>query len=167
MSNHQKIILSFGANLGDRKQNILSAINKLALRKIITDHRVSDFIETKALLLPNSPNSWDVDFYNAVLSGYTTYSPEQLLESIKQIEVEIGRIEAPKWAPRKIDIDILFYGQRLINIDTIQIPHGEFLNRIFLIELLNQIEPNFIYPSRGKFCNKTIKEIKQELCYEH
>ncbi len=164
--NKKKIILSFGSNLGDRKNNILEGIRLLQEKGVIEVNKTSSFLENPALLLEGSPKEWDINFYNLVLSGFTHHDPEYIIKEIENVENVIGRAkERKKWAPREIDIDILFYEDMVVDSD-ISIPHKEFLNRIFLISLLNEIEPDYIYPGENKFKNWKISEIYNELRYE-
>lgn len=166
MNKLNKVILSLGANLGDKQQNIEKAISELLKKKIIEDCRVSKLQETKALLKENSPKEWDINFYNAVISGYTSCSPARLLREVKLIEKTIGRVKKEEWGPREIDIDILFYSNLILDEPNLHIPHKEFLNRNFLIKMLAEIEPNFLYPKEGKFFNKKIKDLLEVFSYE-
>jgi len=154
------ISLSLGSNLGDRKANIIQAVELLIKKKIIFDYRLSKIIETDALLLEGSPKSWDIKFLNAVMCGFTNFSPIRLLSQLKEVERTLGRdFSDKKWAPRTIDIDILFYNDFCINNNDINIPHPEFLNRRFLVKMMAEISPGYLYPNEGNFFQKKIVDI--------
>ncbi len=153
---NELVILSLGSNQGDRKKALESAINLIDLRFVKT----STIHETEALIPPGSPKSWNLKFLNVVISGYTSKSPLELLSYIKDIERKIGREEIYKrWSPRIIDIDILFYGDKVVMQDCIQIPHSELHKRNFVLRPLNEILPNYVHPT----LNSTITELLREL----
>jgi 2-amino-4-hydroxy-6-hydroxymethyldihydropteridine diphosphokinase/dihydropteroate synthase len=92
------------------------------------------------LLLDNAPASWDINYFNAVVVGKTDDSPMDLLAKIKRIEKKMGRdLEAPRWSPRIIDIDIIYYGNEKIATEQLTIPHREIKNRDFLQFLLAEV----------------------------
>ncbi|MDR0677528.1 MAG: dihydropteroate synthase [Holosporaceae bacterium] len=126
----EAILLGFGTNLGDRLENFRKAIAEL--QSYCKIEKISHIIETEALLLENSPPSWNIPFLNMVASAYSNLSPNDLLTAIKKIEKKLGRdMNAPRWSPRVIDIDIIRYGERKINNEQLIIPHKELKNRDF------------------------------------
>lgn len=142
MYNNNFVYLSLGSNLNDKLFNILEAIKKLEFYKIkIID--ISPLYETPALLLKDSPNEWNKTYYNCVLKIDTDIKPQELLSICKKIENELDRDFTKKWAPRPIDIDILFYKNQNINMENLQIPHSEIYNRSFVLDPLS-----FIYPEK-------------------
>jgi 2-amino-4-hydroxy-6-hydroxymethyldihydropteridine diphosphokinase len=90
-----------------------------------------------------------------VLEAETSYDPRELLGKLKAIESRMGRIAGEKWGPRPIDIDILFYGQRMVNDTDLTIPHPQFYNRPFAIILLGEVAPDYTPP----FASKKIKDL--------
>lgn len=133
-----EICLALGSNLGNRLENLRRAIS--SLEPFFLVHKISHVIETEALLLPDSPREWDIPYCNLVLTGETTLSPSELLAQIKKIEVNLGRdLKAPRWSPRVIDIDIVFYKDVSVTNDTLTIPHLGVKNREFLQYLLREI----------------------------
>ena len=130
------IYISLGSNLGNRLANLRQAIILLK-DNILSNSYESIIIETKALLKSNSPKEWDTPYLNMIIAGETTLPPAELLQKLKDIECKLGRnINAEKWAPRLIDLDIIIYDEQIINQTGLQIPHSELPNRDFLIHLL-------------------------------
>ena len=102
------IYLGLGSNLGDRRANLKEAIKQLKQ----VGFRVSAWssvLESPALLPDNADSSWNLPYLNCVLVGETSFSLNKLLVEAKAIEAKMGRdLDAPRWSPRVIDIDILF-----------------------------------------------------------
>jgi len=134
------VAISLGSNIGDRQGHLDKTITLLG--QLLSDMRVSSFLNNKALLKPDSPLSWDMDYLNCVVVGHTDYGPHSLLQELRKIEKEVSGLQKRSWAPREIDIDILLYGDRSINSDDLIIPHQELCNRKFLLELLSEIVPD-------------------------
>ena len=123
------IVLALGSNLGSRLENLITASKMLPLR----NRKYSYVYESRALLPENAPQNWDIPFLNMAISGYTHLSPTELLNSIKDIEKSLGRRSTEIWAPRHIDIDILFYGNSSIKDATLTIPHKRMHERDFVL----------------------------------
>ena len=85
----------------------------------------------------------------------TAVCPLNLLEILKRIEVQVGRQYRKRWGPREIDLDILIYGDLVLDHPLLRIPHPEMLNRQFVLQPLVEIQPDLIHPS----CNQTISQI--------
>ena len=126
------IYLGLGTNLGDRHQNLQTAINKL--NEIGEVLRKSTIHETKAWGKTDQP-----DFLNMVIQLETSLSPQKLLEKCLQIETEIGRERFEKWGPRIIDIDILYYNDVNIDEPELKIPHPFINEREFVLKPLQEI----------------------------
>ena len=153
------IILGLGSNIGDRVQFLKQAITLLESRNIIDNIKLSKLYESEALVPHDAPRDWNKKFINLAISGYSLLSPRKLLEEIKIIEAEIGRLDRGFWSPREIDIDILIYGDENINSKDLTIPHRYLVEREFVILPLNDLVPNWVYPRQGIFFNKTISDI--------
>jgi 2-amino-4-hydroxy-6-hydroxymethyldihydropteridine diphosphokinase len=155
------IALGLGSNLGDRKQNLRSAIDLIVENDILAKQEISNIYETKAMLAPGAPKEWSIDYLNVVIKGQTSLSPESLLNECKKIEMTMGRGEDyPKWSPRIIDIDILAYGGLSLETDDLTIPHKGLLDREFAIIPLAEVWPDWLYPvpSSGYY-GKSVSEI--------
>jgi 2-amino-4-hydroxy-6-hydroxymethyldihydropteridine diphosphokinase/dihydropteroate synthase len=132
------VVLALGTNLGNRLENLRAAAGKLVER--FRFERYSHVIETEAILPPGAPADWNRPYLNMVIALRTEDNPLSLLDQAKFIETEIGRdMNAPRWAPRIIDIDIVLYGNQKIREERLTIPHKELKNRVFLKFLLNMI----------------------------
>lgn len=149
-----KAFLGLGSNLGNRKNTILLAMEKLQNHPQIDILKKSSIIETKPYGNKNQPN-----FLNCVIKIETQLNPEHLLKVCNNIENDLGRVRAEKWGPRTIDIDILFIDDMIINTKNLTVPHSEVHLRKFVLDSLVEIEPDFIHP----ILKKTLKEINNSL----
>jgi 2-amino-4-hydroxy-6-hydroxymethyldihydropteridine diphosphokinase len=143
-----KIIFCLGSNIGDRNYYLQQAIKLLEIKLELTNLKQSSILQNKALLLPNSPKEWDIDFYNIALSGdidLTKFPPLEILKITQEIEIKLGRIDRGKWSPREIDIDIVAIDDLKINRgQLLQIPHPQLFNRNFFLKTIAEIEPEII-----------------------
>lgn len=142
------LYLGLGSNLGDKQKNLESAIS-LINQHVMHINKRSSIIENDPLLPPNPKPEWQYKkFLNMVIAGEPkqNFTPPELLELIKKIEVELGRKPAAVWAPRIIDIDILAWGKLICSSQTLVIPHKELLNRDFALKPLLEITPDWKYP---------------------
>jgi 2-amino-4-hydroxy-6-hydroxymethyldihydropteridine diphosphokinase len=128
--------VGLGSNIGDRPANILRALALLEERNILTITAVSPIYRT----LPWGFLEQDV-FANACALAKTSLDPVKLLAEIKAVETDMGRIEAIRWGPRLIDIDILFYGEHALETPDLVLPHKEIFNRAFVLVPLAEIAP--------------------------
>ncbi len=161
------IALALGANLGDKKHNILLAIHLLIKNNIIFNVICSTFLTNKALLPNDAPDTWNLDFINCIIIGKTKLDPQQLLDKILNIETQLGRAREKKWQPRTIDIDILLYGTSCFHKPNLIIPHYDLLNRHFFLKPLNEIAPQWIFPGQGPYHNMTINQIEAKIYGTH
>jgi len=146
------LFLGLGSNLGDRAGNLRAAIEKLSPGIII--EKVSPVYETKPKYLENQPK-----FLNIACSGQTEMSPREILDFIKKVEKDCGRVETERFGPRVIDIDLLFYGTERVNEPGLIVPHLQLSERAFVLFPLCDIAPDFVHPVLGS----TIKELKEKL----
>jgi len=135
----EQVYLSLGTNLGNREEN-LDAVKKELIRKV-TILNCSPIYQTEPWGYLDQP-----DFLNQVLAVETELSPVELLEFIKQVEVKIGRKPNIRYGPRIVDIDILFYGDRIIQDQNLIIPHPNLRERAFVLVPLADLDPGLIYP---------------------
>ena len=134
------VYLALGANLGDRRIALQTAVEKLH-RADLRIKRLSDIFETEPLELRNQP-----EFYNAVLEADTTLLPLRLLQRILRVEREMGRKRLVPKGPRTIDIDVLLYGSSVIDTPRLQVPHPRMLDRRFVLEPLAELAPDLRHP---------------------
>jgi len=150
-----KIYIGFGSNLGNKKNNIKSAIGLLKEKcKIL---KASNLYRTEPLYLKNQ--DW---FLNAAAECLTDLEPEDLLDFLKSVEKKIGRVKTIKHGPRIIDLDILFYGDKIINEKDFIVPHPKLHERLFVLVPLNELCSEFIHPVFKKSVKELISGIKTE-----
>ena len=123
MKNLNSIYLSLGSNVGDRTDNLTKATVELSKKMKIV--KSSSIYETEPLLFENQTS-----FINMILEVDYKGSPDQLLESIKIIENDMGRESTFRYGPRLIDIDIIFFNNYQVNQDNLTIPHYDWKNRL-------------------------------------
>jgi 2-amino-4-hydroxy-6-hydroxymethyldihydropteridine diphosphokinase len=135
--------LSLGSNLGDRAVNLREAIVRLDVAG--PPRAVSAFYETQPVDVPDQP--W---FLNCVLAIETEKTPRELLNLALSIEKAMGRLRTHAKGPRKIDIDIVLFGDRVVEEPGLKIPHPSMHLRRFVLEPLAQIAPDVRHPILGK-----------------
>ncbi len=138
--NNEKIILSLGTNIGSKTDNLKKALQYLNANGV-TIKKISPIYKTKPLEYDKQE-----DFLNMAATCETSLSPFELLKRIKLIEKEIGRKKTILKGPRKIDIDIIFYGSVIMHTATLVIPHISYKKRLFVLKPMSDIEPEFIPP---------------------
>jgi 2-amino-4-hydroxy-6-hydroxymethyldihydropteridine diphosphokinase len=121
--------------LGDRQKNIRLAVKKINALKGARVIKLSKIIETEPVGGPRGQNK----FLNAALKISTNLSPLLLLKNLKRIEKKLGRVKTVRYGPRIIDLDILFYGNRIVNRKDLKIPHPRLFEREFVIKPLLEI----------------------------
>ena len=136
MKNFNKIILSLGSNIGDRKSNLETAINQI--NKFSAIKKISSIYESEPILLKDQDN-----FYNLVLEIDYKKSVIELLESTKDVERRMGRKKTVKYGPRIIDIDIVFFNNKIVNSKDLVIPHYDWSNRVFVVKPLSELFKEF------------------------
>jgi 2-amino-4-hydroxy-6-hydroxymethyldihydropteridine diphosphokinase len=153
-----KIIFGLGSNVGDRKNFLDQAIKNLITELNLINVKESSILENKALLLPDSPANWDMDFFNMAMSAEINledFSILKILDIIKNIEIKLGRIDRGRWSPREIDIDILAIEDLFIDLGPqLQIPHSQLFERDFFSKTFAEIEPEFWQSCKENFSDK-------------
>ena len=147
------IYIALGSNLGDTDNNLKEALRRLPLKGIRVC-RVSDFMTTKPYGVTDQP-----DFLNAVAEIETDKSPAELLHVLLQIEQEMGRKRIRRWGERNIDLDLLLFDDRIIDLPELQVPHPDMQNRDFVLGPLAQIAPEVMHPA----LRKTIRQLWEQL----
>ncbi len=128
-----RVAIALGSNLGDRRAHLEFAISRL--RKILTDVRVSSIHETA----PEGVDGPQPDYLNAVVAGFTTLSPIALLHTLLAIERERGRTRPSLRASRTLDLDLILYGDEVIDTPELTVPHPRYLERKFVTEPLKEV----------------------------
>lgn len=151
-----KTYLGLGTNIGNRRRNLITAAALLAERAgdVLS---ISSFYETEPVGFQS-----DNQFLNAAVYLETTCSPQELLEITQAIEREMGRTSKSvngQYKDRIIDIDILLYGDWVINQETLTLPHPLMQEREFVMAPLAEIAPMVVHPVSGKTMQQIFEEI--------
>ena len=137
-----EIFVSIGSNI-DRKRSISAGVE--ALRQHFGDLRLSSVYETEAVGFDGEP------FYNLVAAFHGDESPTTINAVFKRIEQQQGRDpDDPKFSPRTLDIDLLLYGDSIIDEPGLKLPRDEIDRYAFVLEPLAEIEPDMRYPGRDE-----------------
>jgi 2-amino-4-hydroxy-6-hydroxymethyldihydropteridine diphosphokinase len=142
------VFIALGSNLGDRSKNLKSAID--AMKPAVQPIICSPVYETPPWGYLDQPK-----FLNQVVWAETDLSPVQLLDHLKGIEKQLGRVETLRNGPRTVDLDILFYDDLVFDSPGLKIPHPRLVGRAFVLLPLAQIAPDLRHPQEGR----TIQEM--------
>ena len=159
-----KVVLLLGSNVGDKIAQLKFAIKEISLKIGI--------VSAKSAIYESAP--WGEEkqpsFLNQVIIVESDLLPFQILEKTQAIEQKAGRIARGKWKMRELDIDILFYEDRVVNQEKLQIPHPYIQKRFFTLAPLFEIMPEFIHPIIKKSisdlynnCDKSLMVKKYEI----
>jgi 2-amino-4-hydroxy-6-hydroxymethyldihydropteridine diphosphokinase len=149
---HKRVYLSLGSNVGDRAANLNTAIDRMGtLGKVMA---VSSFYETEPVEFAAQPC-----FLNCAVELDTEKMPKQLLASMLDIEKEMGRRRVQEKGPRTLDIDILLFGNSIIQTKGLTIPHPAMHERRFVLEPLAEIAPEARHP----IIKRTVRELRDSL----
>jgi 2-amino-4-hydroxy-6-hydroxymethyldihydropteridine diphosphokinase len=139
------IFIGLGSNLGQRRDILDSAIELLRSEFGLRVEKISDFYTTAPVGgPPDQP-----EYLNGVAQIATTLDPQQLLERLLDIEQRLGRIRTGHWGPRCIDLDLLLFGQEVIDSENLKVPHPLMHQREFVLRGLAQIAPDLTHPLLG------------------
>ena len=150
---HITAYIGIGSNLGTPEKNCTKAIEKISNTKDIKIISKSSFYQTEPI--GGVQQGW---FINSAIGIETDLSPENLLSVLLNLELAMGRIRKEQWGPRLIDLDLLFYGNLVLENKSLTLPHPEIQNRKFILIPMSEIAENLIHPT----LKKTIKTLLQE-----
>jgi len=149
----ETVFIGFGSNVGDRLDFCDRAVTLLSLLPHSQILGVSLLYETEPVNDHAQPgDGW---FLNGVVQLETDITPKSLLAVLREIERSLGRDEDNRSGPRTIDLDILFYGQRIINDPDLTVPHPRMHQRRFVLMPLSELDPLFLHPA----LNRTISQL--------
>jgi 2-amino-4-hydroxy-6-hydroxymethyldihydropteridine diphosphokinase len=150
-----KVYAGLGSNLGNKRENIIRAIDRIDAYEEICVKEKSGFYDTSPVGGPPQP-----DYVNCVIELETEIEPQTLLKEFKKIEIELGRKPGVRWGPRVVDLDILLYGDRIVNDRNLKIPHERMHERVFVLEPLCEISPDIKHPVSGISISELLETIK-------
>ena len=133
------VYLALGSNLGDRRANLVAAVERLQPQVAV--EQISSLYETEPAYVLDQPR-----YLNAALRGRTALAPLNLLSFLKQIERELGRTAGYRFGPRIVDLDILLYDNFVIDSDDLIIPHPRMAERSFVLVPLAELAPDLTPP---------------------
>ena len=140
----ERVAVALGSNLGDRRAHIHYAVNALSLD--LTDIKCSSIIETP----PEGVGDEHGPYLNAAVVGLTKLSARELVDRLLEIEEERGRQRPYPTAPRTLDLDLILYGDSVIEESDLSVPHPRFRERDFVLRPLSEIAPEMVDPVTGR-----------------
>jgi len=151
------VYIGIGSNLGDKLNNCLKSIDLVERIPGCHVKAQSDFFQTEPVGVE------DQDWYvNSVISLQTDLSAQQLQKSLLAIETDLGRERKQKWDPRTIDLDIILFGQDLINEKNLTVPHPLMHERRFVLVPMVQLAPDLIHPVFEKNMAELLDALPEE-----
>lgn len=142
------VYIAIGSNLASPLEQVnaaVKAIGEIPDSQIVA---VSSFYRTPPLGPQDQP-----DYLNAAVALETTLAPEELLNHTQRIELQQGRVrKAERWGPRTLDLDIMLFGDEVINTERLTVPHYDMKNRGFMLWPLAEIAPDLLFPGKTPLC---------------
>ena len=149
-----KVFIALGSNIGNKRENLERALDKISELPDTEIIKRSSVIETEPFGYIEQES-----FLNSVAELNTLLLPHEMLGNLLGIEDEMGRVREIKWGPRIIDLDILFYNDMVMSDMNLTVPHPGIAERMFVLDPLFEIAPNFLHP----VLRKTVFQLKNEL----
>jgi 2-amino-4-hydroxy-6-hydroxymethyldihydropteridine diphosphokinase len=138
-------LIGIGSNLGDRAENLSAAVDRIGENPQVDVAAVSRFHTTDPVGGPGGQGK----FLNAAVRLATSLAPEALMRHLLNVEMGLGRRRSQRWGPRTVDLDILLYGQAIVRLPDLKIPHARMAFRRFVLEPAVEVAPELIHPEIG------------------
>ena len=148
-----RVAVSLGSNVGDRRAHLDFAVARLA--DFLQDLRISTYLDTT----PVDVSVEQPDFLNAAAVGTTTLPPRALLAGLLAVEAERGRDRPFRHAPRTLDLDLVLFGDRIIDEPGLVVPHPRFRERAFVLQPLVEIAPGLVDPVTGRTVGELLRGV--------
>lgn len=150
-------LIGLGANLGEPAETLSAAFDALASRPEIEFVAASSFLETKPI---GGPAGQGI-FLNACATIRTERSPRDTIQTLLEIEASLGRTRRTRWEARKLDLDLLLYGESICREQGVEIPHPRMASRRFVLDPASEIAPEMIHPTTGWTIGKMAKHLRE------
>ncbi len=152
-----RVAIALGSNLGDREANLAFGLS--ALPGFITNLKQSSWHDTAPVGVPSDQPR----YLNGVVIGETGLSARELLACLLRIEREAGRTRPSVAAPRTLDLDLILFGDAVIDEPGLVVPHPRFRERLFVLEPLAEVAPGWIDPATGVSVSALLQRARQAL----
>jgi 2-amino-4-hydroxy-6-hydroxymethyldihydropteridine diphosphokinase len=153
----EEVLIGFGSNQGDSVAICGAAIRSLSEHSAIHVVRVSSFFRTAPVGFLDQ--EW---FVNGVIVCTTTLSPSELMAALQGIERSFGRTRDVRWGPRTLDLDLLAYGDRVLRLPELTVPHARMHERRFVLAPLVEIHPGWNHPVLGRCARELLSGLPAE-----
>ncbi len=150
--------LGLGSNLGDKHRHLQSVTDALSQDSGIQIVAESQRHETAPYGVTDQPA-----FLNSVLQIRTLYTPQELLERCQDLETASGRLRLRRWGERTLDVDILLYGNRVMDTETLTVPHPELYKRRFVLLPLCELAPNLVHPQFHQSLSQLLDRLGEDM----
>lgn len=152
----EPVFIALGSNLGDSAGHIRDAVAALERAEGFEVTAVAPLYESAPMYVEDQPR-----FVNTCLMGRSLLPPERLLALLKHIETDIGRMATFRNGPRVIDLDIVYFGSTRMQVESLSIPHPRRRERVFVLQPLADIAPDFVDPETGDTVASMLRELGQ------
>tara|TARA_B100000929_G_scaffold115585_1_gene91714 strand:+ start:5322 stop:5858 length:537 start_codon:yes stop_codon:yes gene_type:complete len=149
------VLLGLGSNLGGRREFIERAVRLIDEIEGVELKNLSSLVETEPVGGPPQGR-----YLNGAAELETALEPRDLLNRLQEVETELGRVRKVLNGPRNIDLDILLFGDLVIEAGDLVLPHPRMCERAFVLEPLNEIAPGRVHPVKRKSVEELLEELR-------
>ena len=154
------IYIAMGSNLGDREALVLQAVHEM--RAFAHIKKISSLIETDAVPVEGQTATDLPGFINAVVEITSDFSPQEVMDELLRIEEEMGRVRGEKGAPREIDLDLIAYGDEVVESSDLVVPHPRMHERRFVLGPLAELNPEWVHPVLKESAQALLEKLPAE-----